>query len=494
MAIGVVGDFFVTFLAAPTLCQYVFGPMGNGPGDHTTLAQCNVAPNVFQISWNFKIFFGFFLDLVPFFRSRRKGWILFGWTGGLAMLAINALFVESLVENHQFGTYIGGLTLMCFFYCFSDVAADGMVVEMSKFEPENKKGHLLTTCQMLRFTMMMISTVLGTLAMSGESYQPPGPPTPGAFVLPFELPLGAVHWMLFIMALPLYLGMWIWIRDPPTPEDHHHSFCEGARVHAGMLWKAMKSFAVFMLICQCYGNQAIASLMNPANNGIASISKPTSIQNGVGAVLGNACMVSGIWIFRKYFMATSWRVTLFMSQFFLAIASALSLMSIYDTWGISRNGWFYTLSSNLPSLIQGIGRVVSSFAVVEISPKGLEATVYELLISANNGAMSMNAALQTVFAAPFELDNVNSENWDAHPEMVPTYQRRLMMSTVFCLIVNIVGAFIFMWFLPKNAEQCKAWADKPSWHRNRAAILNVVVFLAPFMYANYTTVSRIAGY
>lgn len=48
MAIGAVGDFFVTFLAAPTLCQYVFGPMGTAAGDHTTLGQCNVAPSVFQ--------------------------------------------------------------------------------------------------------------------------------------------------------------------------------------------------------------------------------------------------------------------------------------------------------------------------------------------------------------------------------------------------------------------------------------------------------------
>eukprot|EP00928_Gymnodinium_smaydae_P007380 TRINITY_DN12657_c1_g1_i1.p1 TRINITY_DN12657_c1_g1~~TRINITY_DN12657_c1_g1_i1.p1 ORF type:complete len:539 (-),score=90.14 TRINITY_DN12657_c1_g1_i1:330-1946(-) len=493
MAIGCVGDFFVTFLAAPTLCQYVFGPMGNGPEDHTTLGQCNVAPTVFQISWNFKMLFGFFLDLVPFFGSRRKGWILFGWTGGLAMVAFNALYVESFVQNHQFGTYVLSLTVMCFFYCFSDVAADGMVVEMSKLEPEEKKGHLLTTCQMLRSTMMMVSTVLGTLAMSGESYQPPGIPTPGTLVLPFELPLGAVHWMLFVMAVPMYVGMWVWIRDPPVPEDHHHSFREGARAQAGMLWKAMKSFAVFMLIIQCYGTQSVASLMNPANNGIASISKPTSIQNGLGAIAGNASVVVGIWIFRRYFMATSWRVSLFLSQFLLAVAGALSLMSIYDTWGISRNGWFYTMSSNLPGLIQGIGAIVCSFAVVEISPKGLEATVYELLISANNGAMSMNSALQTLFSTPFELDDVNSENWDAHPEMVPTYQRRLMLATVFSLTVNVAGACIFMWFLPKNAEQCRDWAGKVSWQRNRVAILNCVIFLTPFIYANSVTVSRIMG-
>jgi len=257
----------------------------------------------------------------------------------------------------------------------------------------------------------------------------------------------------------------------------------------------MKSFAVFMLILQCYGNQAVASLMNPANNSVNSISKPTSIQTGLGSVIGNGSLVFGIWIFRKYFMATSWRITLFMSQFFLALASTLQLMSIYDTWGISRNGWFLMLSSNLPSFIQGIGRVVSSFAIVEISPKGLEATVYELLVSANNGAISMNTALMTVFAKPFQLDDVNAESWDKHPDMVPEYQTRMMWSTVFSLLVNVIGACVFMWFLPKNAEQCKAWAEKKSWpwQRNGAAVLNWMVFLVPFAYANYVTVSRISG-
>merc|ERR1712050_210863 len=118
------------------------------------------------------------------------------------------------------------------------------------------------------------------------------------------------------------------------------------------------------------------------------------------------------------------------------------------------------LSGNLPAFIPGIGWVVGSLAIVEISPKGLEATVFELLISANNGAISMNAAIQTAFGEPFQLDDVNSDSWDLHPEMVPEYQSGMMSATVFSLAVNIVGAFAFMWFLPKNAEQCRAWSEK----------------------------------
>ena len=116
----------------------------------------------------------------------------------------------------------------------------------------------------------------------------------------------------------MYIGMWLWIRDPPAPEDHHANICEGARVHDGKLWTAMKSFAVFMPLIQCYGTQAISNLMSPANNGIASISKPTNIQTGIGSVLGNLSLMTGVWVFRQFFLATSWRVTLFMSVFFFS--------------------------------------------------------------------------------------------------------------------------------------------------------------------------------
>merc|ERR1712050_468972 len=194
-------------------------------------------------------------------------------------------------------------------------------------------------------------------------------------------------------------------------------------------------------------------------------------------------------------MGKSWRMTLFMSQFFLALANCCLLMSIYDVGGFSRNGWFYMFANNIPSMIQGIGRIVSSLPVIEISPVGLEATVFELLTSANNGAMSMNSALQTLLGVPFQLGDVNADNFfgKAHADKVPEYEERLMLATVTATLINVVAAFIFMFFLPRNAEHCKTWANKKSWHKNWAAVLNVVIFTLPFVYANYTTVSHIAG-
>jgi hypothetical protein len=492
--IGLVNGFFATYFQQPTICQYVFGPMGKtksvAEGYFTTQAQCNVAVSVYQISWNFKLFFGFFLDVFGFLGSRRKGWMLFGWTGGLAMLAVAAIFVDSLIEHHQFETYLMIMVVCCFFSTFSDVAGDGMIIEYSKLERGDSKGYILTTCQMLRFVMMMVSTGLGMLFMSGPHYQPPGGAKPGDINLPFDLSFAWVHWLLLFVSIPPYVGMWLWLKDPPVVEEHDRG-CRGLAVAFKRLWHAMQSYAVFNLLIMSVGIYGLAGMVNPANSPIAAIAQPTNIQSGIGAFLGNLFFVCGVWIFRKFFMAKNWRFTLFMTQAFVAICSALAIMIVYNTWGISQNGWFYMFQNSIPMLIQGIGQVVGSLAVVEISPPGLEATIYELLTSATNGSISLSTTLQTTFGAIFGVDDITYKNF--HGPMHDEYVARMARATLFCLAVNVSAAAVFMWFLPKNPAMCKEWLEKKGWHNKWAGLLNVAVFVGPFAYANYMLLDFVAS-
>merc|ERR1719263_1774975 len=182
-----------------------------------------------------------------------------------------------------------------------------------------------------------------------------------------------------------------------------------------------------------------------------------------------------------------------MTQAMTAVCSALAIMIVYNTWGISRNGWFYMFQANVPNFIQGVGQVVSSLAVIEVSPPGLEATIYELLISANNGAISMSSVLQTIFGRVFGVDGITASLFDSNPDKVPMYERRLAVACIFCLVVNLAGAFIFMWFMPKNPAQCREWMGKEKWQNNKTAALNLVVFLVPYIYANYSVISFISG-
>merc|ERR1712070_776799 len=81
----------------------------------------------------------------------------------------------------------------------------------------------------------------------------------------------------------------------------------------------------------------------------------------------------------------------------------------------TQNGWFYMFQNAVPQFIQGLNQVLSCLAVIEISPAGLEATIYELLISSMNGAQTLGVALQSMLADPFSLNDITGPNWaDSH--------------------------------------------------------------------------------
>merc|ERR1712032_1061946 len=218
-----------------------------------------------------------------------------------------------------------------------------------------------------------------------------------------------------------------------------------------------------------------------------------------GCSFGNIMFVGGVYLFRKYLLTYNWRLTLIWTHAVISVLSILAIMIIFDTFGIAQNGWFYLFYNQIPSFIQGLCQVLGSLAVIEVSPAGLEATIYELLISANNGALALSAALQSVFAEPFKLDAISAKHWQsyncsAHSAGEPdpichTWEDRMSAATWMTLAVNLVGVAIFVWFMPKNAAHCREWAAKASWHNNWAACLNFVVFFGPFIYSTYQTLA-----
>lgn len=496
-AIGTVNGFFATYLATPTICQGIFGPLG----ESVTISQCNVAPSVFQMSWNFKLFLGFILDNVSFFGSRRRGWILFGWTGGLVMLAFNAIMVDTFIDekdNGGFEKYLYSLMGMCCFYTFSDVAGDGLIIEVSKFEPDDRRGYILTTCQMIRFTAMLSSTVFGLIFMSGSDYQLANDADP--FELPFELPYNVIHWCLLAAALPSYVIMWLYLKDPPVAaDDDHHAVrgCAGMGIAFGRCWQALQSYAVFMLLVQVLGLLALAGMQNPALQPIAMVASPSSFQNSLGASIGNLLFVIGVWLFRKYLLTKNWRYTLVVTYGGLGVCVIFGIMIVNNTFGFSQNGWFYMFQNAMPQFIQGLSQVLSCLAVIEISPPGLEATIYELLISSMNGAQTLGVAFQSAFAAPFNLDDITGTDWAADhcsssngtwgndpAPICHTYAQNMTNASYMTLAVNLASVAAFVWFMPRNAAHCREWAAKTSWQNWKVGCLNLVIFVVPFAYAN----------
>ncbi|CAE6952585.1 unnamed protein product [Symbiodinium sp. CCMP2592] len=455
------------------ICQYVFGPLGQV--GRASVQQCNISVSLTQMPWNFKIFYGLLLDQLGFCGTRRRGWIIFGWTCSLVILACMSVLAQNLADEGNFAVYMMLLVVMCFFYIFADVAGDGMTIELSKLEPPETRGYILTTGQMVRFATTTLTNVLGILAMNGKYYYPPQREgDTNDTIFSFELSFWQVHLVLVCMALPFWGFMVYLLQDPPQQVVLMHSPQDVIKE----MWKVMKTKVMFYLILFALGNMAIASLLNPAQNIIAFIAAPSTLQNSVGTFAGNAMFLIGVFLFRRYFMMRNWRMTFVWTAMILALNNCFQLMVIYNAWGIGQDGWFYAFGSNILMVIQGIAQVLSSLAVVEISPAGYEASVYEFLTSIHNAGITLNSNLQNLFVPIFHLNGIAQAYFPTPSDPSPPqseFNTDMARATYFTMIVNLAGALTFCWFLPKQKEQCRKWAEDPVWRRPAVGTVNVVL-------------------
>lgn len=477
--VGLIYGFVSNYIQIP-ICQYVFGPMGE-PG-RASIQQCNISTSVSQLPWNFKVFYGFFLDRVGFFGTRRKGWIIFGWSSALVILACMSVFAQELADDGKMATYMFLLMAMCFFYIFSDVAGDGMTIELSKLEAPEVRGYILTTGQLVRFVATTITNIFGILAMNGTSYYPQDRSgrQDNDTVFPFQLEFWQVHLVLCACATPLLVAMIFLLKDPPRPavEVENYSMKQVAEV----LWNVMKTKIMFFLIVFALGNMAVASLLNPAANIIAFIAGPTTLQNSVGTLAGNVTFLIGVILFRRFFMNRNWRVTFVWTTMLLATNCGFQLLVIFNAWGVGQDGWFYAFGNNVLMIIQGIAQVLSSLAVVEVAPVGFEATVYEFLTTIHNAGITLNSNFQNLFVPIFHLNGIACNYFpnpkhDCHSPNLghDYYDQAMAKSTYFTLAANIFGALTFCWFLPRDKAQCRTWLEDVWWRRNAVGVLNLVV-------------------
>lgn len=138
----------------------------------------------------------------------------------------------------------------------------------------------------------------------------------------------------------------------------------------------------------------------------------------------------------------------------------------------AQTGWFYAFGSNILMIIQGIAQVLSSLAVVEISPPGFEASVYEFLTTMHNAGITLNTNLQNLFVPVFKLNGIEHV-YKKELDMRHEFNTRMNYATYFTMAVNLMGAFAFCMFLPKNKDQCKVWAA--AWRKPCIGILNLTV-------------------
>lgn len=251
-------------------------------------------------------------------------------------------------------------------------------------------------------------------------------------------------------------------------EEHHN-----LGVVVKTLWTVMKTRVIFSLVMFGIGSIAVASLQNPALNIIAFIATPSTFQLSMGTMMGNILFLIGVWLFRSHFMNRNWRVTFIWTGSLLACNSVFQLLVIYNAWGIGQSGWFYALGSNVLLLVQGISQVLASLSVMEISPPGFEASIYEFLTSMQNSGITLNTNLQNILLPIFSLNGI-AASYQADisdPAKHSDNNRHLGIATGFTIGLNLMGCLIFCWFLPKDKAQCRKWLGQ--WHHTALGTWNL---------------------
>jgi len=475
--IGLINGCLAHTIAKP-ICLYVFDGVAN---DKVTYAQCNMGASLLQMPWSFKIFYAFLVDRVKVFGTRRYWWIVGGWFVALCMLAVVAASVGGMADAQDFSSYMFLAMGMCVFYMFADVAADGLTVELSRLEPPESRGYILTTGQMVRFGSTGFVLMLNALLTNGPQMYPPSMTSSTLFS--WGLNISQLHWLLLILAAPLFVTMAMCLQDAPPSDEHVGGVKEGL----SNMWMTLQSKAMLMMVIFSVGFIAIAGLGNAASSSISSIVVPSPLLLSTSGLLGQMLFILGVWIFRRFFMTTNWRFTCCWTSMLQQFETVFTMAIIYDFAGIGQSGAFYCFGDCIMNIVFGIAQVVSSLATIEIARPGLEATTYETLVTIHNCALAFNTNIANTFLPLFNLNDITNESY--HNALEHDLAKRDMYNTDLrnCTLVTAAlqlgGTLLFMWFLPANKDMCAKWKGDVRFHKSSIAAICFAIAVFVFLYS-----------
>ena len=149
----------VSSLLSTPLNVYVVHELNAEPAVQNTL-------NILQsLPWSFKLLFGFLSDAFPIAGLHRKPYFAMGAIVYSASFAAYGLLGMHNVQLLSLCLFLGTVGLIQM-----DVMADTLCVQRSKFEPEEKRGHLQAACYSIRFFGGLIGAVLGATLCNRQQW------------------------------------------------------------------------------------------------------------------------------------------------------------------------------------------------------------------------------------------------------------------------------------------------------------------------------------
>ena len=336
-------------------CQYV------KKGEPNT---CQGLPTFVRLPWNFKFLYGAITDSVPLFGSQRKSYMCIGWGLTVAAAAVIGAFGDDL-ELSQFA-------LLCVViegsFIVADVAADAVMVSLSKREPDETRGTLLSNAYTTRFAFTVLSALITAFCFNG-------PETQGSFS--WGLSVGQLFMVAAALPAALMLPTLPFLRDETKPV--RKPICRQFREFYDVLHQpaaARFGLASFLL--------ASISLVvnNAAPNSYAKWFEMSALQNGIDNVTSNLLMALCIYYFRRNWLGISWRKGYATGTLLMQLLSLVYIVTVYCSW--ARNGWWIVFVDQDSELAYSITYFLGIVIVPEITTPGLEGITYGAMTTLHN--------------------------------------------------------------------------------------------------------------
>ena len=348
-------------------------------------AQVAALAGIAFLPWIIKPIFGFLSDGLPIFGYRRRSYLIF--SGILGCLAWSAL--ATVVDNYWTATT--AILTSSVSVAISDVIVDSLVVERVRKESISQSGSLQSLC--------WATSALGGLITAYLS---------GWLLQQFSTQIVFGITATFPLLVAAIAGL---IAEKKTTEKTLGNR-RGSIEQIKKLWQAIKQKSIwlptaFIFIWQATPNADSAFFFFTTNE----LGFDPEFLGRVRLVTSVAGLL-GVWLYQAYLKNLSFRVILGWSTFIsAALGMTMLLLVTHANRAIGIDDRWFSLGDSLILTVTGqIAFMPILVLSARLCPKGIEATLFALLMSIWNLSMLLSQELGSLLTHWLGVTETNFDN------------------------------------------------------------------------------------
>lgn len=383
---------------------------------HMGPAEMSALTGAFALPWTIKPLYGFLSDGFPLFGYRRRSYLIIcGLLGAFTYIALGTNFGGVLPDDWNLPATLGFLFLSSACIAFSDVVADGLVVQLTRESTDPKvAGGLQSLCWGSAATGGLLSAYF-----SGSLLE----------VMTPRHVFGITAVLPFLVTLIAFS-----INEKPvTKAAGGDGDTGGVQKQIDDLWSAIKEPSIWRPALFIFLWQS-----TPTSDGAFLYFLTNDLGMGpefLGRVrlISAAASLLGVWGYQQYLRTVSIKDILFWSSiasFPLGMSSLLLITHANRSLGIPDGAFVFGDDVALAILGQ-IAFLPTLVLAARICPPGVEAVLFATLMSIFNGASTVGTELGAVLTS---WVGVTEDNFD-----------NLGLLTVICNLTSLYPLIFIGW-------------------------------------------------